>query len=258
MLAWWGQITNPTKIAITAAATATVNRLHEVSGTSSDYDITMPASPATGDVCGFYVREWANTGGRVADKQYRLDFGSGKIIASRSRYLTLLHGNVALFVYDGTNWQPLVLCLDTIWVDGGDFAITAVTTNPTLGTNTRNQLWRRSGDSCEQWNKYTQIAAGASGTGEYLIPTVFTVRTGMPVNTASSVNSSGDSIIGHGGIGYNATQFAECSAHLYNLTQFRVSIINDGNRAWFGSGQAPLSLSSVLFTFQTRYPVQYW
>lgn len=251
---FWGRISDSAALAITAATTATIDRFHYITGTSSGYDITLPAAAANaGKVVGFVVKDWS-----VANKEYRLDAGSGVKIAGRSQFLTLIHTNVAMLISDGTDWQPLVLCLDTPWIDGGNFTITASTTNPTMGTNTRNQFWRRVGDSCEQWNKYTQTVAGSSGTGEYLIPTVFTVRSGTPTNTAASVNSSGDSIIGHGGCGYNTTQFATADVHLYSTSQFRVSLINEANRAWFGSGQAPLSFTSVLFTTQVKYPVQNW
>ena len=71
----------------------------------------------------------------AASKQFTLDAGGTVKIASRTRYLVLLHTNVVLLRWDGTDWQPLVLCLDTPWVlsnvDSGKVQITAVTTNPT-------------------------------------------------------------------------------------------------------------------------------
>jgi len=225
--------------------------MHAISGTSADYDISMP-SASVGDVVGFFVKDWT-----LANKAYRL-VESGRKIAGRSNYLVLIHTNCALLYYDGTDWQPLALSLDTIWVDGGDFEIYGGTTNPTKGTNTRNQLWRRVGDSCEQFNTYTQTEAGTSGTGEYLFPTVFTVRTGQPVNTNGSVHYTGNSAIGYGGCAWNDTQYGDVVAHLYSTTRFRASIINDEFRGWFGSGHSPLSFASVVFGIRIRYPVQDW
>jgi len=171
-------------IAITGADTATANRLHVASGTSADYTITLPSAPATGTVVGFYVKDHG-----AADKQYKLDAGVGVKIAGRTRYLVLVHTNVAVLRFDGTDWQPLVLSLDTPWVLGSNVTITATTTNPTKGTGvTEARYWRRVGRSIEINQRYVQTGSGTAGVGDYLwdLPIGQIDTTIAPVNTSGS------------------------------------------------------------------------
>ena len=131
----WAKIANATVLALTGAASATLNRLHVVSGTSANYDITISGlTPATGDVLGFFVKDWT-----AASKQYRLDAGGTVKIAGRTRYLTLKHTNVVLLMWDGADWQPLVLDLATPpihieYKDTSGQVVTANTTNVVYGT----------------------------------------------------------------------------------------------------------------------------
>lgn len=162
--AFWGAISNTTEIAVTTTATATINRMHVVSGTTTDYTITLPSASAnSGSVIGFRVKDFS-----VASKQFVLDAGVGVKIAARTRFLTLLHTNVVLFISDGTDWQPLVLCLDTPWVDAGALAILGSSSNPTKGTvNVDKFVWRRSGRDMQAVYRYNQSAAGTAGSGFY-------------------------------------------------------------------------------------------
>jgi hypothetical protein len=164
---FWSKIASATVVSITAAGSATLNRLHEVSGTSANYDITISGlSPAVGDVVGFYVKDYA-----AANKAYRLDAGTSGSpkIAGRTRYLTILHTNVVLLQWDGTDWQPLELSLNTPWVDGGTNTITGSVTNPTKGTIARDKvLWRRIGDSLQANIEYLHTTAGTNGSGYYI------------------------------------------------------------------------------------------
>jgi hypothetical protein len=191
----WAKIANDTLVAITSATSATLNRLHVVSGTSADYDITISGlSPSAGDVLGFYVKNWS-----AANKQFRLDAGGTVKIAGRTRYLVLMHTNVALLRWDGTDWQPLVLSLDTAWVDGGATTITAATTNPTKGTITDDKLtWRRVGDSVHVDLLYNASVGGTAGAGDYYwkLPQNF-------AGDAARMPSTNGHVVGNGQINGN-------------------------------------------------------
>lgn len=204
---WWGKITNTTALAVTATGAATLNRLHVISGTSGNYDITLSGlSPSAGDVVGFYVKDYA-----AASKLYRLDAGGTVKIAGRTRYLTLVHTNVVLLLWDGTDWQPLVLNLDSIWVAGGAVTPTATTTGPTKGTTTTDQMWwRRIGDSCQFRYEYVQTVGGADGTGTYLIPFLFTADT-------AKVNTSGTGTVDQP---RNSVGFGQAGTALFNVMLF--------------------------------------
>jgi phage-related protein len=160
---------------ITSATSATLNTWHVISGTSADYTITISGlSPTTGDVLGFYVKDNA-----AADKQYKLDAGGTVKIAGRTRYLILLHTNCVVLQWDGTDWQPLVLNLDTPWATASTPTITATTLNPSKGTVSVDSLkWRRIGTHCEVVYRYRQTTAGTSGTGSYILT--------LPIGAADS------------------------------------------------------------------------
>jgi hypothetical protein len=193
-----------------------------------------------------------------------LDFGSGKIVASRSRYLTLLHGNVAAFRFDGTNWQPLVLCLDTIWVDGGAPTITATTTNPAKGTTARDVIyWRRIGAGLEFVYQYKQTASGSDGNGTYRVALPFAPwSAAVPSSDDLSESSTASdawalSTIGTGGMTNNAL-FAIANAILASASTFAVHRVTDSGRSRWGSDNYSLGGSVIRVAIRGSYPVQYW
>ena len=259
----WGKITNATEIAITSAVSATLNRLHVVSGTSADYTITISGlSPSTGDVLGFYVKDNA-----AASKQFKLDAGGTVKIAGRTRYLVLLHANVVLLRWDGTDWHPLVLCLDTPWVDAGAITITAVTTNPTKGTTSRDKsLWRRIGKGCQIRMQYVQTAAGTTGSGDYL----FTIPIGTIDSAFQEQNSAAwlasDAARYHAPHGYltvtDNTSLYEAMIVPYNTTQFRVGTWDLGGAGGNAQGSVgptfALSSTQVRFSYDTTLPMTDW
>ena len=196
--AFYAGINNATAVAITGAIAATANRMHNVSGTAADYDITLPVAPATGTVVGLNVLPFA-----AANKQYRLDAGVGVVVCGRTRFLVLLHTNVALLRWDGTRWNPLVLSLDTPWINAGPSVVTATTTNPVKGTGTTldETYWRRIGPSIEIRWQYRQTVAGTFGTGDYLwgMPVGSIDVAKVPADTAAySDNTAGVFGLGYG------------------------------------------------------------
>ncbi len=259
--AFWAGINNATTIAITGAVTATANRFHKVTGTAGDYTITMPAAPANGDVVGFSVGD-----NGIATKQYTLDAGGVVKIAGRTRYLILLHTNVALFIYDSasTTWLPLVLSLDTPWVNAGASTITAVTSNPTKGGGTTYDrvFWRRVGGGMQLRYEYRHTTAGAAGSGDYLwgLP-IGTIDTNFV--TADTAASSSNSL-STAGVGYGSLDIAGTSAHLwigvYDGTRLRFNYVvgAGGGTNWMSSGTAAFSNVAFRYHATAELPMTNW
>ena len=258
--AYYGKINSGTDVSITAATSASLNRMHVVSGTSANYDITISGlSPATGDVLGFYVKDYA-----AADKTYRLDAGGTVKIAGRTRYLTLVHTNVVLLRWDGTDWQPLVLNLDTPWVDAGAMTITAVTTNPTKGTISRDKvLWSRRGDRLVAKYIYHHTAAGSAGSGDYLLALPVGTFSGQIELDTSAYNVN--SIVRYITNGYcgnisNNTTWGYAAAYPYGSSTFRVVVMqSSGANNWIvGSANWTLSDTTMRFNYNLDVPLTDW
>lgn len=259
--AFWAGISSATPISITAAgATATANRMHLVSDPGvASYDITLPAAPASGTVVGFTVAYNA-----LASKEYRLDAGVGIIICGRTRYLTLVHTNAALLRWNGTYWEPLVLCLDTQWIDGGAPTVTAVTTGPTPGGGTtyNKVYWRRSGGSMEARYSYRHTTAGAAGSGDYLWPVpIGTINTAL-VDAETSANSA--NVAATFGIGCGRYDSAGTAIMVwpgvYDSTRLRVFGLNNnvGGSGTMGSAYGAWSGAAIRFMFTATLPMTNW
>lgn len=258
--AFFSMIRDPSVISITGAGSALANRMHSVSGTASDYLITLP-SVSAGSVVGFYVEQFSS-----ANRQYTLDAGSGVTICGRTQYLTLLHANSVLLLFNGQGWLPLALSLDTPWIDEGGYAIgpggiTATTTNPSLGTQALNKrLWRRSGqDLIFRWN-YRQSTGGSVGSGSYLfaLPRGFVMDIGKigEVDTAVARGQLGLAEIynepnGNTGIGY---------ASAYSSTQvwLRVSQSASSAAGIVSSGYFTFGNANINFGFTIQVPIVNW
>lgn len=81
-----------------------------------------------------------------------------------------------------------------------DIAVTASTTNPTFGTNTKTSNWRRVGDNLEVKFTINQTTAGTAGSGTYF----FSIPSGLTVDESKLSDSFG---VGLGVVG---------SAHVYD------------------------------------------
>lgn len=236
------------EIAITAVTAATASRMHVVSGTAADYAITLPSAPAAGTVIGFRVKDWS-----VATKQYTLDAGGSVKIAGRTRYLVLVHTNVALFQYDGTDWQPLVLCLDTPWVTAGVSTIYATSVAPTKGTTTSDSVrWRRVGDSCEAHLSYRQSTAGTNGTGAYLFVLPFTVDTAKVGSYDASYQNA---VIGSAGSGQEGVSQHAGVACMHNATTVVLIMASLGP---LGSGYNAMGSAGQSYGYHVSFPAVNW
>ncbi len=252
----WGKITNDTPLVINAATAATINRIHIVSGTSTNYDIDISSlSPSAGDVVAFYVEDHT-----AADKAYRLDAGSGNKINGNTRYLTLLHTNVVLLRWDGAaTWRPLVFCLDTPWVNA-TLTIQAVTSNPTKGTNTEKTYWRRVGAQLQVSYHYEQTGGGTAGTGMYLIVVPIGVIDTAKMPTGDySANTSIPTPCGYGVVGNFGTANRTLITAVYDTTRFFMICPSSATGYTFiGQTSNGLNLASVNYQAQIVFIMVDW
>jgi hypothetical protein len=245
-------------ISITAAVSATIKRMHVISGTSADYTITLPVSPAVDSIIGFRVQDYS-----LANKKFKLDAGVGVIICGRTRYITLLHTNVLLLIWNGTLWQPLVINLDTPWIGDGLVLIKGTVSDPTKGTTSvDSQSWRRVGDSIHCKKRFRQTGAGTAGSGNLLLQIPFSAvvdTTKFSANsgyTTSSIESDCGKFSG-AEAGYNRIGFV----FAYNSTNVGVrTIIHLEGGGSTGSGPESASLTDAARTFSCEYtlPVLDW
>lgn len=256
----YARLLSQTPTSITGAATATADTLHHITGTSADYTITLPAAPASGTVIGFIVDAWAS-----ANKQYKLDAGSGVVIAGRTRYLVLLHTNVVLLRWDGSRWQSLVLNLDTPWIDAGASTVTATTTSPTKGGGTTYDrvYWRRSGKDLHVRYEYRHTTAGTAGSGDYLwlipigsIDTAFVTAE----TTVGTLNARATSGVGHGAAdtngAFNGTLVITPS--VYDGTRLRCGYFASTSALFMAHNTTPFSGATLRFHFAAAVPMTDW
>jgi hypothetical protein len=252
---YWAKILNTAEVSVSAAGSATINRIHVVSGTSADYTITISGlSPVAGDVLAFRVLDYT-----AANKQYILDAGGTVKIAGRTRYLTLVHTNVVLLQWDGTDWQALVMCLDTPWVDAGVLSITAVTTNPTKGATDEDKVfWRRSGRDIMLDYTYRQSGAGTAGSGDYLF--------GIPIGTIDSsivelnTGADGDAVRCRAVYGtFRCRTSGDTSPDQYNCNPYSTTTFRLQNpSARIYSANRHLNNSATQYQGTTSFPITNW
>lgn len=261
LAAFYAKIDNASTTSISSATSATLNRMHVVTG-GADYTITISGlSPSTGDVLGFYVSDYT-----AADKLYTLDAGGTVKIAGRTRYLVLCHTNVALLRWDGTDWQPLVLSLTTPWIKLTTFLVsgttlTATTTSPTLGGGTtyNNCYWSRVGGAVLLRYEYRQTTAGTAGTGTYLysVP-IGTIDTNQ---VTAETGAASFNVIATFGVGSGmldrATNMSQIAVGVYDTTKLRVSV-NEGAYNVMGSTAAAFSNGVLRFHFFATVPMTNW
>jgi hypothetical protein len=151
---------------------------------------------------------------------------------------------------------PAIITTCTNWTDAGAMTIGATTTPPTKGTTTVDKVyWRRVGDSMEVRLDYRQGAAGAAGSGSYLItiPGGYSIDSGkVTFNTtlADSIGAIGLAIFGvpsvSNGIG---------SVIAYDATRVGIQIQTLGA---FGSSFKPLSTANQTFSAVFTVPIVGW
>jgi hypothetical protein len=233
---------------VSGATTATIDRLHIITGTSADYNMTLPSAAANAGKCiGFLVRDYA-----AASKTYGLDAGVGVMIAGRTRYLYLTWENAVLLYSDGTRWLALVLIQDSSVVDLGGITLTGSVSNPTKGTRNPDKLMmQRRGSALHYRAHYYQTGTnGTTGSGDYRIDltTHAIYFDGNIVYDGGTLSAHlhGPGIVGHGRIGNGSA-----SEHCVPVYQYgagnppRVRVLGAAGSFW-GSAFRPLNAACYL------------
>lgn len=151
--------------------------------------------------------------------------GSDTINGATSYVLSTQYEEV-MIVSDGTaTWYVLAHTYPSTWAST-TLGVTAVTSNPTKGAITRDQvLYRRVGDSLEVIVNYIQSTSGAAaGSGVYLfaIPNSLTATT-LATNTSANNDSNDDAgFIGMGNVSRSSAQQGIALAYLYDSTHFYI------------------------------------
>ncbi len=253
--AFYAGIGSATFTAMTGTASASINTFYDVSGTSADYDITLPtASSNVGAVVGFSVAGFA-----AASKAYRLDAGVGVLICGRTRYLTLVNTNAVLLLATAAGWRPLVLNLDSPWVDAGATVLTAVTSNPTKGTMSRDKVfWRRMGANLQVYYQYNQSGTvGANnGSGGYLLAVpigVIDTSTVQIAETVTTVLEMGSAALGYGTISNGATPVTVAPS-IYDTTHLRMLV----GAGYWGSATYQVASSVIRMNSQASLAMVDW
>lgn len=250
---------NTTSLAITSSTSSRVlNSLHVVTGTSADYDITISGlSPTVGNAISFTVGD-----GAVATKQYRLDAGGTVKIAGRTRYLTLVQTNSITLRWDGTDWQPSVLCLDTQWVNAGVITIGSTANVPVKGTNSIDRvMWRRVADAMDVRYEYRQTGAGSNGSGDYLFSLPIGLMNTNFLTTTTAAYTANLSAVAIGwGTGDGAGTALLMRPAPYSTSQLRAvtTIITGASPAFCGLSQGSLGNAAIRYNFGCNLPMTDW
>jgi hypothetical protein len=152
----------------------------------------------------------------------------------------------------------------------GDFqtyspTIGAITTPPTLGSNTTSAQWRRVGGNMQIRYNLQQTSAGTAGSGDYLfpLPAGYTLDT-TKIKLSTSANGADGSVIGSGSAALTTASSTApaTSAHAvaYNATSFRL-FTTTGTAATLigvGSGQYALNNTTVYLSFDVEVPISGW
>jgi hypothetical protein len=269
---FWNKIGNSTIVNISGSGSATLNRLHYVSNlTGATFAITISGlSPAAGDVVGFICSD--PTGW---DYGVRLDAGGTVQIAGRVRYLYLTYSNMVLLRWDGFNWIPLVLSLDTMWQSLGATSsiITATTTNPGKGNSGTPPLdkvyWRRVCNEMQLRWEYAQTSGGSAGSGLYLFG-IHAKYGAMDTNLISTFATDGTpeghvKICCGKGSAYDSNVAKRCHMHWfpYDSSKLRAwvgwdSSTGGGDEQWNSGANTHFGRATLSLSMQAAVPMAEW
>lgn len=189
-----------------------------------------------------------------------LDAGVGGTVAGRTRYLILLPGNsITLYCVGGVDWVSIAENLDTTWKSVTAGSPTGSTTNPTFGTTTSSQYWRRVGDTMEVRWQFKTTTAGTAGAGMYKIPiptgTMDTAKM-PPASTATARPFSGNTI----GVAHHSDASNELvgTVALWDSTNVSVRWVYDFTNSGWGSGFLPFSNPLIDVGLDYRVPMVNW
>lgn len=235
-----------------SAFTASTGTYYTCSGTS--YTITLPtAASIAGKVIAFRS---------TASGTLTLDPNGSQTVGGRAT-LALIDGDFIVIVSDGSNWR-IVSFTHADWTAFTP-TITATSVDPTKGTRTETCYWRRDGHDMLIAFHYEQTAAGASGTGTYLMALPISASADTTIAPVGDYGSSTaiPSIAGIGlGVLGTSSAARPLSVMLYDATRIFLrgpaeadtDYVNSWGSVYFGLGG--VGATSVVFT--ARVPISGW
>lgn len=160
----------------------------------------------------------------------------------------------------GPTWVPSVFA-GTDWQDGGAITIGATTTAPTKGTTVRDKVWwRRVGDSAEIHYEYEQTAAGANGSGEYLVslPSGLSIDTSKWSTSTAAETEAHKYQTGSGGMS-NGSVRGRSYVVPYDATRFRVMAeVAYSSLGFWNSGYYQIGAGAVKWSMTVLVPIAGW
>jgi hypothetical protein len=240
----WLSPLNSSEISITGTTTlnsTAFGNTHLISGTSGNYDITLPAvSGNTGKRIHLRVDVWAS-----ANKLYTIKDESAVTV------VRLVHTNFVVLRCTGSGWLIEERNLESPWLQAGTVTVTAVTTDPTKATTvaTDEVWWRRRGPMVEIQIKYYQAAGtgGGAGSGDYLFALPFSLTWGPSVTVfTGTINNGVVSAFPHTAV-IEASNESQGMIAPYDTTRFRILLAPDTGGNYF--------MSSGNYDFATKLAI---
>lgn len=240
-------------------------RMFQISGTTSDYVITLPSAAVVGAgaVLAFSVAPAVLPASHVP--QFTIQPSAGQTLDGRAN-LILIHTNYLEVISVGGQWVSRVKKVDTDWITNTSevFDITQTGGTPTLtkGTSRVESIsWRRTGDSLQAKYAYRQTSAGSAGNGAYL----FRLPNGLAADTAKvSPNSTIVQSVGRIGCGsaialngVNADEGVG-TAYLYDNARFAIWLVEPNGDSTLGSTMDTLANATVKYTADIQVPILNW
>ncbi len=238
------------EIAITGAATATLGRVHTLTGTSADYALTLPTGSA-GSMC------FRGGTSSTQTKVVNLTPSGGQKIGTKTA-LAVLWDEEVILDWDVTNAQWTVRAHQHATWQTFTPTINGASVNPTKGaTNKSTCAWRRSGEIMELKWDYNQNSAGTAGTGDYLfvVPGGFTIDTTIIDVGVQNTYAGAVTILGAG----HALQYGVAASQLFvfGATTTALSAMDASSTTHIGSGLRAMS-TAIQFTFVVDVPISGW
>lgn len=243
---------------------------------SADYEV-LSGTFATGDLAVYVIQDPAGTPVVLQPAGYQVTAGTNgnklrlaatfQTASNVTSYRLCIHvASVSALAYtlafDSVAVSPQQVVYGAPVTDWQDYTpvITAVTTNPTLGTTTVNKArWRRVGDSMQIEYQVKQTSAGTAGSGLYF----FALPSGYAVDSSKlGYFSAHDGVAGAGSVTIQTASTAGTgSVYAYDATRLACLFVADsigaGGVTW-GSANFAFSNAALTVSFTAQVPILGW
>lgn len=243
---------------------------------SADYEV-ISGTFATGDLAVYIIQDPAGTPVVLQPAGYQVTAGTNgnklrlaatfQTASNVTSYRLCIHvASVSALAYtlafDSIAVSPQQVVYGAPVTDWQDYTpvITAVTTNPTLGTTTVNKArWRRVGDSMQIEYQVKQTSAGTAGSGLYF----FALPSGYAVDSSKlGYFSAHDGVAGAGNVTVQtASTTGTGSVYAYDATRLACLFVADtvgaGGVTW-GSANFAFSNAALTVSFTAQVPILGW